>query len=284
MRAFRWFTCILVLIILVGCGTQSDKRSRPPLEESAPAAVAILESAEGVARDEAKAPQKVPLSNQPRKVIKKGSLEFETTDIGSTRKTIDSTVAEHGGYIAEDREYRTGDRIVQNLVIRVPADKFDELVKKIVSAAGTVEGRSVSVRDVTEEFIDIQARLKTKKDLENRYRELLGKAETVKDMVSIEREMGKLREEIESVEGRLKYLSDQVSFSTLKVTYYQKISTISGLTLSRLKSSFVAGWNNLVSFVLEMLSIWPFIIVVILGFFGIRRYRRKRKQAKAAAD
>ena len=95
--------------------------------------------------------------------------------------------------------------------------------------------------------------------------------------------MGKLREDIESIEGRLKYLNDQVSFSTLRISYYQKISTISGLTLSRLKSGFVAGWNNLVSFVLGMLSIWPFIIIIIGLYFGIRRYRRNRKARKVSA-
>ena len=127
MRTLRWFACILVLIAFAGCGTPLDKHSTPPLpslQESAPTKVRLVESAGELEIDKTKAPSKAPLPNQSRKVIKEGSLEFETKDIGTTRKTIDSTVAELGAYIAKDREYRFSDRIEQKLVIRVPANKF----------------------------------------------------------------------------------------------------------------------------------------------------------------
>jgi len=101
---------------------------------------------------------------------------------------------------------------------------------------------------VTEEFIDIQARIKTKKELENRYKELLAKANTVEELLSIEKELGTLRTEIESIEGRLKYLQDRVSLSSLTIEYYE-LTTSSFRFIPKLGKSFVTGWNWFLSFI-----------------------------------
>ena len=73
----------------------------------------------------------------------------------------------------------------------------------------------IDSQDVTEEYIDITARLKTKKELEARYLELLKKANKVEEIVSIEKEIGNLRSDIESIEGRLRYINNAVAYSTL---------------------------------------------------------------------
>ncbi len=276
MKQLFWLSLVATILLLVGCGTQSDKSIVPEAAPPAPAEVKMLEQTVDRAEAEPVA------SDVTRKVIKEGRLDFRTTDMDETRKLLNAAISKHGAYVSKDREHRYGNRVEQHIVIRVPAKNFDALVEQIASAAGKVDSRSISVRDVTEEFVDVQARLRTKKELENRYHELLKKAETVKDILAIEREIGKLREEIESVEGRLKYLQDRVSFSILRVTYYQNISTLKGLTITKLKSGFSTGWNNLMSFLLGVLNIWPFIIIVVAGYLLIRRYRRRKREAKAA--
>jgi hypothetical protein len=132
------------------------------------------------------------------------------------------------------------------------------------------------VKDVTEEYVDVEARLKTKKDLEQRYQEIMKKATTVSEMLEIEKEMGTLRADIESIEGRLNVLKSQVSFSTLTVTIYELV-TAPNFFGTRIGSGFVNGWNNLLDFFVFIVNLWPFFLLGAVGYVGIRRWRALRK-------
>jgi hypothetical protein len=134
---------------------------------------------------------------------------------------------------------------------------------------------------VTEEFIDIQARIKTKKELENRYKELLAKANTVEELLSIEKELGTLRTEIESIEGRLKYLQDRVSLSSLTIEYYE-LTTSSFRFIPKLGKSFVTGWNWFLSFIVGLVHMWPFIVLFVAALIISLRINRKKKKTKNA--
>ncbi|MDR2691715.1 MAG: DUF4349 domain-containing protein [Dysgonamonadaceae bacterium] len=103
--------------------------------------------------------------------------------------------------------------------------KFELLLDRIAQNAKKLDSKNITVSDLTEEFIDIEARIKTKKELENRYKELLKQANKVEEIVAIEKEIGNLRTDIESIEGRLKYLKDKVSYSTLNVVFYERTSS-----------------------------------------------------------
>ena len=129
------------------------------------------------------------------------------------------------------------------------------------------------MQDVSEEFIDHEARLRTKKEVESRYREILKQAKTVQEILSVETEIGNIRSEIESIEGRLKYLSDQVSMSTLNITYYQKTGTDFGFA-SKFVQALKSGWDILLIFIIGIVNLWPFIIIA--SIFGLL-YRRWKK-------
>lgn len=137
-----------------------------------------------------------------------------------------------------------------------------------------MENKNINTQDVTEEFIDVQARLKTKKELEIRYRELLKLAKTVNEMISIEREMGEVRSDIESMEGRLNYLKNHVAFSTVKVSYYETIATDFGFS-SKFIQSFKNGWNNLILFLIGIINVWPFLILASVFTMVALRWRKK---------
>jgi hypothetical protein len=215
-----------------------------------------------------------------RKIIKTGTIGFETNDLEKTRKSILEAVKSNDGYISKDRQRRRDDRIQQTIVIRVPAANFDSLLSEILKFAGELETKYINARDVTEEFVDLQARLKTKKELEKRYLELLDRAGAVKDVLEIEREIGKLRETIESVEGRLKYLKDRVNFSSLTVNFYYRTASLEILSISKLKTAFITGWNNFLAVLIAALKLWPFIIIIGVIVYFIRRARIRRKKRK----
>jgi hypothetical protein len=209
-----------------------------------------------------------------RKLIKEGQLEFESTDFSLTRKTIFEAIDKYKGYVSSDQEFNSPGRKSNTIIIRVPADNFDKLLQDATKGVERFDNKQITVKDVTEEFLDMQARLKTKKELENRYLEILKQAKNVKEILEIEKEIGQLREEIESVEGRLKYLLNRVSFSTLTITFYESISTQTKFG-QEFKNGLSNGLNNLIWFFVMLTNVWPFIILGLVLIFGIRTYRKK---------
>jgi len=215
--------------------------------------------------------------NIERKLIKEGHVEFETNDLNTTRRNIFEAVERHNAFVSSDREYKSTGRMGNTVVIRVPAEKFDNLYKDAIQGVERFENKEIFVRDVTEEFIDIQARLKTQKELESRYIELLKQARNVPEILEIEKQIGLLRSEIESIEGRLKYLQNQVSFSTLTMTFYESIPNRTEFA-KKFKNGFRIGKENLIWFFVALIYFWPFILIGIGIFIGLKFYRRRNKK------
>lgn len=212
-----------------------------------------------------------------RKLIKNGNVEFETNDIVSTRAQVVKSIEKFKGYTASDQESKYGGRVSNIIVVRLPSKNFDAFLSDATKGVTRFDTKNIDINDVTEEFVDHQARLKTKKELENRYLQILQKAKSVTEMLEVEKQLGELRSEIESVEGRLKYLQSQVSLSTLTITFYQIVADETAFS-NRFKDGFRNGWDNLIWFFVFLTNIWPFVIIVIILFFGVRRWAKRRKK------
>jgi hypothetical protein len=104
------------------------------------------------------------------------------------------------------------------VTIRVPSARFDEAIRRI-AALGDVLHRSVAAEDVTDEFRDVEARLKNARAMRARLEQLLAKAEKIDESIAIERELGRVTGEIERMEGRLKLLRDRAALSTITVAF-----------------------------------------------------------------
>jgi len=219
-----------------------------------------------------------PAESIDKKLIRNGQLEFQTKEVKNTRTEIEKICKELNAYISSESENNYENRLTYNQMIRVPADQFDALIARIEPLAIKIENKNISTEDVTEQFIDVQARLKTKKELEIRYKEILKQAKTVQDIVSIESQIASVRSEIESMEGRLNYLKNQVAFSTLNVTYYETIGTDFGFA-SKFIESLKGGWDNLLAFIIFLFNLWPFVLGLSALVFWFWRKRMKRKSA-----
>jgi hypothetical protein len=215
-------------------------------------------------------------------LIKNASLRFEVKKYDEARKNILNIIKTSNAYVANESESRNDYKISNTMNIRVPQSDFDNLVDSIISQCKNLDERSINVRDVTEEYVDTDSRLKAKREIENRYLEILKKAQNVKEILEVEQKLGGIREEIESAEGRLKYLSHQVAFSTINLMFYQNTNTIATSRLgffSRTFSAFVSGWNGLTEFVIGLVSIWPFLIIVTgISVLIIRLIKRRKKK------
>jgi len=266
-------TLIVILTLLFSCG---NKNSQP--EVAMDMAAVDMKMADRVAEEPSSLSQ--PSKEiVDRKLIRNGNLDFKTDDVKKTKTEIEKISKDLNGYISSESENNYGDRLQYNQVLRVPADQFDELIKRIEPFAIKVESKNINTQDVTEEFIDVEARLKTKKELETRYREILKQAKTVADIVSIESQIANVRSEIESMEGRLKYLKNQVAFSTLNVSYYETIGTDFGFA-SKFLESIGDGWDNLLAFIIALINLWPFVLgLFALVFWWWRRRSKKNAQS-----
>ena len=260
MKLQRQIIGLLILILMLGCSGNENSDLVMAASTSA-----LIQTAQ----------EKI---NIERKLIKEGNVSFETDDNTSTRKQIFESIKKHEGYISSDREYKSVGYISNTIVIRVPANNFDLLLKDATKGVSEFDNKTIEVKDVTEEFLDIQARVKTKKELENRYLELLRKTNSVTEILEVEKQIGLLRSEIESIEGRLNYLESKVSLSTLTLTFYQTVSNESKFD-NKFKNGFTNGWDNLIWVFVFLTNIWPFILIGIIFVFGIK-IRRKKKSNK----
>jgi hypothetical protein len=221
------------------------------------------------------------LKNINRKLIKEGNITFETEDTKATKSLIEQAALNFNAYLSEDNEYDYGYSIQHNITLRIPSDNFDLLLKEISSSIKEIDDKNITVRDVTEEYVDVEARLKAKKIVENRYLELLSKAHTVGDILQVENELARLREQIESTEGRLRYLKDQVSLSTLRISFYEKKENTKGFGFGeKAKDGFQNGYKGLLWFFIGLINIWPFLLVLGVGVWWLVRVIKKSRRKK----
>jgi len=260
---------VLAVLIICSCNTKKQEYRNTPASVEYEA-IAISSQTNGQISTERFEPE-------DRKIIKHAEIEFETEDVNKTKSLIVQTVQELDGYISSDDTFVDADQLLHILRISVPADKFDFLLVKISETVGKLDKKSVEVSDVTAEYIDIDSRIRTKKALQNRYVELLKQATKVDEILNIEKEIGKLQEEIESVEGRMKYLKNKIAYSTLTVGYYQKTTSTFGF-FSKFTEGIKKGWSVFLWFIIGLSHLWVFIFIATVAIYLIIRQRRKEKK------
>lgn len=225
------------------------------------------------------APMMVEKEDLQPKIIKTGTLRFETSNLDESFSAVKTAITKHKATVQNDLSGKNDALVFRNIIIRVPSASFDAFIADISRGVNHFDRKEISAEDVSEEYIDVQARLNAKRVLEKRYFELLGKATKVSEMLEIEHSLSEVREEIEAKEGRLKYLQSQVSMSTVRLEMYTNKPSESGATASyagKMGNALKEGFNNIATFFLGMLHVWPFILIFVVGFFFIRRrFRRK---------
>jgi hypothetical protein len=261
---------IFILISLAACMLSCEnRRSKAHFEGS------DTMSASEVMLAKAESPNEQ--TSVERKLIRTGSLAMTVGHIEKARTEIAAICKDYDAYISSEVQTEYDDRREYEQVIRIPATSFDDVLRKIEGVGDDVKSKNIQTSDVTEEFIDKEARIKTKKELENRYLEILKQARDVSDILSIEAQLNNVRAEIESLEGRLNYLKNQVAFSTLSLRFYQPVGADFGFG-SKTVAALGNGWDMLLVFVIGILHIWPFVLIIFVITFLISQKNRFRKK------
>lgn len=207
-----------------------------------------------------------------RKMIWNANMQFQVEDVDASTKSIQKTISGFDGFVSKMDMTSSNYRISNTIEVRVGNGQFNNLIEELKKTAVFVDEIKIYSTDVTEEFIDIQSRLKTKKDVRERYIEVLrNKAVKVKDIIAAEEAIRFLTEEIEAKEGRLRYLKDKVSFSTITLTMYQKVDFKEEPEIyeeepysNKFTEALSSGWSIVTYFVLFLANIWPLLIVLLL--------------------
>lgn len=224
------------------------------------------------------APTPIPIET---KIIKNAHLRFESEDIGQSFASIQKAVTKYSATISNDASGKDYNSSFRNITIRIPNQHFDTFISEISQGVQHFDTKEISQQDVTEEYVDVESRMKAKKKLEERYLQLLSKANKVSEMLEIEKQLAEIREAIEAKEGQLKYLQNRVELSTITIEMYTSNPSESGATVSyggKIWNSIKSGFNELSNFVLSLISIWPLILIFVGSFFFVRRRFIKKKE------
>lgn len=219
---------------------------------------------------------------QELKIIKSAKVRYKVKKVEMATNQINKMVQQFNGFVSDQRFQNTLYQIENRFTIKVPHQHFDTLLDSLVRVADFVDYENITTQDVTEEYIDLKSRLQTKLEVKQRYEMILRqRAKTVKDILAAEEKLSSIQEEIESVQGRLHYLTNKVSFSTIQVDLYETVNykeepeSYSRTFVSKTKEGLSFGWRLVESIVLGLIYIWPLILISILLLFIIKRRLKK---------
>ena len=269
-------------------GEASEPQFRNTASNTAPAPTRQPAAGDQVTLAQATTSQQAPVPSD-RKIIRNADMQIESNAPADAQQKIEAIAQGYGGFVVESQQSmadeRAATRDIVAITVRVPAEKFSAAIEDIRKTGNRVINETAKGEDVTEEFIDVEARLKAKKALEEQFMEIMKRANTVGEALEVQRQLGDVRAEIEKIEGRKRFLENQASLSTIKV----RLQTPAALTNSskgfgyRLMDALATGFDFALSFVLGLvtlaISALPFLLFICLPIYLIIRYfwRKSRK-------
>jgi hypothetical protein len=216
-----------------------------------------------------------------RKIIYTGSIRMQVDSLSLSMAQVTELVNRAGGFISS--QHVTNDHYEKEakLILRLPVEGFQPAMNSVTELAKFVNSQNLDSRDVSAQWIDLESRLKTKRDVRDRYIEVLRKrAVKVEDILAAEEKIRVITEEIEAKEGRLRYLRDQVSMSTLELTMYQTQEYRSEPDTYRkgfgqkIIDSLAGGFEFIQVLLLFAVSIWPLYFLVPVLVWVYRKWKR----------
>jgi len=303
-------SCLIVsfalALALSGCARQESRSAES-------AGVAVSESAapanadsraqraeldfQRVSLNQAEPPQQ---ATTERKIIRDAELSIETPAPAEGQRKLASIAEANGGFVvtseAQQRGSSGGNVEIVNMQLRVPAARFEAALGEIRAIGERVRSEKITGKDVTEEFIDLEARLRTQRALEAQFLEIMKQASKVSDALEVNRQLAEVRNEIERVDGRRRFLQNQASLSTIKVTLQTPAPLVGSDTsgfFHSLKEAFGDGIDVAVWIILTVvrvgIALIPVAVLVALPLYLLWRWLRRRvrrtrlKEAVAAA-
>ena len=222
-------------------------------------------------------------------ILRTVNLQLVVGSVAETQREVERLVTEHGGFIAGSQVRQDGDRFTATITLRVPADgpTYGATMARLRALAEQVLDEQIQSQDVTEEYVDLDARLRTLQATEDRLFTFFQRAETVTDVLAVQRELTEVRGKIEQAQGRRQALERRAAMTT--ITLALRETPVSRLS-SEWSPAVVAGeaWRTLVVTLrgAATLAIWwavwlPLYGPALLALWWLRRWMRANARRTA---
>ena len=270
----------LIVTFLFGCSNSAGRESQttvpaaPSVNNSTPAATPAMPAAGTPVGAKAQ---------EMRKIIETSQVTLETNDLSVVEKLALQALDKRQGKIdASNVSLDNTGRRTGNYTLRIPAGQLQDYTAELAAIPDViVRQKNISAQDVTEEFIDINARLENMQRQELRLREILAKANTVDEILKVEKELANVRGQIESVTGRLKAMTGRIDMSTVQL----RISEVSLLAESNywgklrgiIRDSWVGAGDVLLYLIATVIVLSPIAILAAVIFWLWRKRQKNRK-------
>ncbi|HUC91317.1 MAG TPA: DUF4349 domain-containing protein [Paenibacillus sp.] len=223
-----------------------------------------------------------------RKVVYRGTVTMEVDDFGAAYRSLQNAIYQSGGYILAFSDNRSPDETGAVYTIKVPADGFMPFLDRLEKIENALFERQLKGTDVTEEYVDLEARLKARQMVEARLIGFMDKAARADDLLRFSEQLGAVQEEIERIKGRIRYLDQNVAFSTIELRLYQPLTPAAsalaaqkplfgrmGAALETSTETLLLVMQALLVFVAGALPV--LILFAVVGTSFLWLYRRRRR-------
>lgn len=227
--------------------------------------------------------------NTTRMIIHTAQLDIRVKDFNKTQLDIEKKVNTYDGYVVESGVYRESDEHTSgHMTVRVPAKNFQKFLADTEEQAVEVLSRDVSGQDVTEQYVDLESRLKSKRVVEERLLSFMNDAEKTEDLLQISTDLATIQEDIEIIVGKMNYLENQSAYSTIEISMHESRVLVPEIdnkdldTWEKTKKQFVESINfilkvgsALIVFFIGNLPMIMFLLVIGVVVYLIIRRRNK---------
>jgi hypothetical protein len=281
-------------IVLAGCSGGSDKvassAGAPGMSERQDAGGGAAQAAPQAPAQGKDQPAQAPdLSVDQRAIIYTGSITIRVEDVNQAAAKATAIADGAGGFVGGDKRNIADGSSDATLVLRVPAEKFSSVVDQLARTLGTEEQRGISTEDVTEETIDLDARIAVQQARVDSGRRLLSQAKSLNDLVMLEKEVATREADLASLQAKKRRLADLTALSTITVVllHPKAEAVVSDGGPAGFLGGLEDGWKALVASLGVLLTVLgallPWLIAIGVPAWAIvylvRRYARRRQQA-----
>jgi len=259
--------------IAVVAPTAAAARSAPVATTAAGSAATGSRPASGSAPSDAATILNAPLPPQviDQKIIRNGSLSITAKNVAETQDAIWKLASEYGGVVLTSNTSGTDENVRADISFRVPSERFRDAMDRVRGYAVKVEKEQSSAQDVTEDYVDLQARQRTLEATTLQLQTLLGKATTVDETLKLQAQLNNVQSDLERIKGNLNYYDARTAFSTITVSILPvppptKPEPVTPVTKWSLGHSIHEAWNRSVN---GLQNVADALIAILIGGWWI---------------
>ena len=302
MKKMLWILAAIVMIGIIACNNRKDAQSTDNAESSNLLMMNPQSEMNGIA-DFKQSPadssitgqtdkkQKInqstpaPRMDWDKKIIKEGQLNVEVKDFQAYNNAVRQIARSLGGYLANEEQSQTEYKIENSAVIKVPVDKFDDAITQLTTNTLKINSKKVSSQDVTGEFIDTRSRMEAKKQVRNRYTDLLKQAKNMEEILNVQSAINSVQEEIESASGRIEYMGHASAYSSIHLVYFQVLDAAAQVTDEKptfgtqIARAFKNGGLWILDLFVGLVTIWPLFLVAFAALIVYKKMRPQKVKA-----